>query len=105
MSANLQGKYRVEITNFDVVVSPISIKATPVAKRAYENTRFHVTLEIEDSDKDDDVEHRRDLVYNLPQEYVRSDDIVLTSPVAQAKFKLVLIGEVKPESAAMPLGE
>ena len=68
LSANLQGKFAVEVTNLDDVMGAIAIKATPEAKRAYENMRYQVILEVDDSDKDikEDEPIRQELVYNFP---------------------------------------
>lgn len=89
-SANLQGKYEAEVTNPGAVMGAISIRATPEAKRAYENMRYQVLLEIDDSDKDADSAEalRKELIYNFPAEYVRRDEIVLKQPPVMARFKL-----------------
>jgi hypothetical protein len=91
LSANLQGKYKVEVTNPDAVMSPITIRATPEAKRAYEKMRYQVILEIDDSDKDAQSAEplRRELIYNFPAEYVRRDEIVLNQQPVTARFKLM----------------
>lgn len=90
-SANLQGKYLVELTNADAVMGVISIKATAEAKRAYEKMRYHVILEIDDSDKDNsgDEPLRKQLIYNFPPEYLRKDQIMLNQPAVIARFQLI----------------
>ncbi len=89
LSATLQGRYGVKLTNPDVVMGPVTIKATPQARRAYENMRYHVILEIDDSDRDTTkTDLRRELVYNFPQEFVRKDEIRLSKPPAQARFRI-----------------
>ncbi len=95
LSSNLQGKYRVELINPEAVLGTVAIRATPEAKRAYDNMRYQVILEIDDSDRDaQGAEIRRQLFYNFPEEYVRTDDIMLNQPPVQARFKLVpLTGE------------
>jgi len=99
-SANLQGKYRVELVNPDVVMSAVTIKATPEAKAMYDNMTYHVILEINDTDRDvTSADLRRQLVYNLPQEFVRKDEIVLAKPPDQARFRLVPISPEQPQSA------
>lgn len=86
-----QGKYRAVLSNeVALTSSEIKIRATPEAKAAYENQRFHVTVEIDDEDRSGN-EVERALKYNLPEEYVRKDEIKLApehEPV-EAKFKLV----------------
>jgi len=91
LSANLQGKYSVEVINLNEVIRAITIRATPDAKRAYEKMRYQVILEIEDSDKDTNPSEtkRRELIYNFPQEYVRKDEIKLNQQPVTAQFKLV----------------
>jgi len=87
LSANLQGKYKVEVTNLDAVMSAITIKATPEAKRVYENMLYQVILEIDDEDVKI-AEPRRELVYNFPIEYVRKNEIELNQQPIIARFKL-----------------
>ena len=91
LSANLQGQYKVEVKNLDAVMSAISIVATADAKRAYEEMRYQVMLEIYDSDKDDKSTEplRRELIYNFPAEYVREGEIELKQQPVIARFKLV----------------
>lgn len=91
LSALLQGKYKVEVTNLNEVLSPIAIRATSEAKRAYESMRFQVILEIDDSDKDSQSTEplRRELTYNFPPEFVRKNEIVLNQQPVIARFKLL----------------
>jgi hypothetical protein len=118
LSSNLQGKYRVELVNPDAVMGTVAIRATPEAKRAYDNVRYHVILEIDDSDKDSrpdkiagtlptavgeaGTELRRDLVYNFPPEFVRKDEIVLNQTPVQARFRLTPLAPTPPESIPAP---
>jgi len=90
LSPTLQGKYKVEITNLDVVMSAIAIKATPEAKRAYEAQPFpKMTLYILDEDSKTTEKQRRQVVYNFPQEYVRRDEIMLNQQPVVAQFRLI----------------
>jgi hypothetical protein len=91
LSANLQGRYNIQVTNPDAVMSAVSIRATPEAKQVYEKMRYQVILEIDDSDKDADSTEplRRELIYNFPSEYVRRDEIMLNQQPVTARFKLV----------------
>ncbi len=105
LSANLEGKYKVELINPEAVMGSVAIRATPEAKRAYENMRYNVILDIDDSDKPSSVageaspEIRRDLVYNFPPEFVRKDEIILNQSPVQARFRLVPIAaEAAPEA-------
>ena len=89
LSPNLQGKYKVEITNLDTVYGFISIKATEAAKRAYESTAFQIMLLIEDDvDKESGKELRQKVVYNFPEDFVRRGEIMLQQPAAEARFVL-----------------
>ena len=96
LSANLQGKFRVEVLNLDVVMSPIAISATPEAKWAYENMAYQVRLEIDDDDAKSTEPQRKALIYNLPEEYVRRDEIRLNQQPATAQFKLVPLSSSEP---------
>ncbi len=95
LSANLQGKYRVEVTNPDAVMSAVTIRATPEAKSAYESMRYQVILEIDDEDAKT-PEPRRELVYNFPDEYVRKNEIILNQQPVTARFKLVSLSAEAP---------
>jgi len=88
-SANLQGKYRVNLLNPDSVISAITIKATPEARRAYEQMRYQVILEIEDEDAKSEEPLRRQLIYNFPPEYLRNDEIRLNQQPVSARFELI----------------
>jgi hypothetical protein len=100
LSANIEGKYKIEIANPDAVMGTVAIRATPDAKRAYDNMRYQVILEIDDSDKDKDSEEiRRDLICNFPPEYVRRDEIMLNQAPVQARFRLVPVVPVVTEPA------
>lgn len=96
LSANLQGKYRVDVLNFDAVMSPIAISATPEAKWAYENMAYQVRLEIDDGDVKTTEPQRKALIYNFPEEYVRRDEIRLNQQPVTAQFKLVPLSSSGP---------
>jgi hypothetical protein len=103
LSANLEGKYKVELVNPDAVMGTVAIRATPDAKRAYDNMRYQVILEIDDGDKDKGSEEiRRDLFYNFPPESVRRDEITLNQAPVQARFRLVPVTPVVTEPVPAP---
>jgi hypothetical protein len=108
LSVNLEGKYKVELINPDAVMGSVAIRATPEAKRAYENMRYHVILEIDDSDKSSPAagepvpEIRRDLVYNFPPEFLRKDEMALNQSPVQARFRLVPIAGGTTPGAPSP---
>ena len=92
LGLNIQGKYKVNVENLTQVIGPISIRATPAAKQAYEGMRYQVILEIDDGDAQS-AEGRRELVYNFPEEFVRREEIRLYQPRVQAIFKLVPVSQ------------
>jgi hypothetical protein len=94
LSINLQGRYRVEVTNLDEVVSAIRIVATADAKMAYENMPYQVVLEIDDSDAESAEPLRREAAYNFPDEYIDKGQIRLDQQPVMARFKLTAIGSV-----------
>lgn len=100
LSPNLQGKYKVEVTNLiNEVLSPIAIRATPEAERAYKLQPFPMmTLYIldEDTKKGEEVQQKR-VVYNFPREFVEKGEIELQNPQqpAEAKFKLVPVSSTE----------
>jgi hypothetical protein len=98
LSPTLQGKYRVEVTNLNAVMSAIAIRATPEAKRAYELQPFPpMTLYILDDDKKSTDEQKRKLVYNFPEEFVRNDEIKLKGQPVEARFKLIPLPSVEAQ--------
>jgi hypothetical protein len=104
LSANLEGKYKVELVNPDAVMGTVAIRATPDAKRAYDNMRYQVILETDDSDKDKGSEEiRRDLIYNFPPEFVRRDEIMLNQAPVQARFRLVPVTPAVTEPTPAPV--
>jgi hypothetical protein len=106
LSPTLQRKFSVEITNLEEVLSPIAIKATPEAERAYRlQPSPRMTLYIFDEDtKKGQEEQSKKVVYNFPQEFVRKGEIELQNPQqpAEAKFKLVPISST--EASTVPPG-
>lgn len=71
LSENLQGKYKVEVTNLRQVLDYMVIRATAEAKRAYELQPLpQMTLYILDGDekKGPTEPPRRKVVYNFPEE-------------------------------------
>ncbi|MFH1884261.1 MAG: hypothetical protein ABIL62_16310 [Planctomycetota bacterium] len=93
LSVNLLGEYKPDVINYNEVVSPFTIFATPEAKQAYESQPFQMTLYILDDDakKGPEEEQRRKVIYDFPKEFVRKDEIRLKNPEqpAEARFKLI----------------
>ena len=90
LSPILQGKYIVEVLNETAVIGSINIRATAEARAAYENMRYKVILEIDDSDIKQ-KESRRMLIYNFPPQFAGRGEIELKSQPVEAKFKLTPI--------------
>lgn len=91
-SANLQGKYRVEVSKPNDLLRPIQIRATEEARQAYEQMDFQVFLQILDEDVEATDLVPRELIYNFPPDYVRKGEIelvVTTDQPAKVQFKLV----------------
>jgi hypothetical protein len=88
LSANLQGKYKVDVSNMNEVIGAIQIRATEQARQAYEQMRYQVLLEIDDEDTKSTETIRRELIYNFPVEFSRKDEIMLDQPPVIAQFKL-----------------
>ncbi|MGD8787036.1 MAG: hypothetical protein PVJ60_06400, partial [Phycisphaerales bacterium] len=89
-SANLEGRYSVDVTNIPDVVHPFTILATAEAKLAYENEPYQMSLYILDDDaKRGPVEQRRRVDYIFPKKYLRKDEIRLKDQPAEARFRLI----------------
>lgn len=99
LSPILQGKYTVEVLNETAVIGSINIQATAEARAAYENMRYKVILEIDDSDVKE-KEPRRTLIYNFPRQFVGRGEIELKNQPVEAKFKLIPI--TASETPAQP---
>jgi len=93
LSPNLQGRYKVVVSNLDAVMERIAIRATLDAKRAYELQPYPpMTLYIFDDDAQKGTEEQqREVVYNFPPEFVRKGEIELKNPdpPVVARFKLI----------------
>lgn len=90
-SGNIAGKYQVVLENEADIVR-VQISATPKAKAAYEAQSFQVLLEIDDKDASADEVVPRKVIYNFPQDFIRTGDIQLSQDVKTARFKLVPVG-------------
>jgi len=90
MSTTLLGNYSVEVERLADVVGAIQIKATPEARRAYEEMRYHVILEIDDKDAQSEGTIGRELICNFPPEFSGTGKIILgpDQPRVTARFKL-----------------
>ena len=98
LSPTLLGEYSVQVTNLPQVLSPIAIRATPEAKRAYESQSLPLmTLYILDVDAKKGAEELRKAVeYNFPSEFVSKDEIKLKGEPVEARFNLVPVSAETP---------
>ena len=91
----LQGKYTVELLNpQDMAI--VRIKATAAAKTEYESQPFQILLYILDGDEKKEGELPREVVYNLPDESLIKDEIMLNQQPVTARFKLIPLPAEKP---------
>ncbi len=97
LSANLQGKYKVVVTNLDEVLGAITIRATADAKRAYEQMPYQVILQIDDEDSRSEDPLRRELIYNFPDQYLRTDEIRMNQQPVTARFELIPLPSVETQ--------
>jgi hypothetical protein len=94
-SPNLKGKYDVELIN-PRDFGTVNIKATPIAKQAYEQQPFQILLYIRDEDLDNINEAKqKKVIYLFPEQYVRNDEIELNGEPVDAKFKLIPLPSVE----------
>ena len=96
LSVNLQGMWQVQVTNLPDVIRTFKIRATREAKEAYSQQPFQMTLQILDGDEQVEGEQTRDVVYNLPWQFVRNGEIVPPQPPAEARFKVVSVTDGAP---------
>jgi hypothetical protein len=91
LSPNLQNKYTVVMDplNLNNAIEPISIRATEEARQAYDNSLYHVLLEVQDNDAEVAEVASRRLRYNFPPEFVGSGQIRLDIAPRSVTFKLV----------------
>ena len=90
-SSVLLGEYNVKLLN-EAELRTVHIRASSAARSAYENEPFKMFLCILDKDIGETDEIKRKVDYNFPEEFVRSGEIELIGPHAEAKFKLVPLG-------------
>jgi len=79
------------------VLGAITIRATADAKRAYEQMPYQVILQIDDEDSRSEEPLRRELIYNFPDQYLRTDDIRLNQQPVTARFELTPLPSVETQ--------
>jgi hypothetical protein len=92
ISKTLMERYRVELSNEQLLTGSTGIVATDDAHAAFDKMQYQLIVEVRDSDETETDEITRQVIYNFPPEYVRKNEIkaVATEPPT-AKFKLVPI--------------
>lgn len=86
----LKRQYDISVENLRDILT-IEIRATPEAKAAYDLQNYQVMLEILDKDVDDTKKNgivRRKVSYKFPEEFVRSNQIILVGEKVEARFKV-----------------
>lgn len=91
LSPNLQNKYTVVMDqlNLNNAIETIRIRATEEARQAYDNSLYHVLLEVQDNDAEVAEVASRRLRYNFPPEFAGSGQIRLDIAPRSVTFKLV----------------
>lgn len=95
ISKVLMEKYRVELSNENDLTRSTGIVATDDAHAAFDKMQYQVIVEVRDSDEKETGEIIRQVIYNFPPEYVRSNEIELSGQPRTAIFKLVPIQPTK----------
>lgn len=99
MSQKLQNEYKVVIENESEVRSKIQILATDEAFNAYQNVQYPLLIEIRDSDAQLETIPPKNVIYNFPTEYVRTDQIKLADPAtAKARPATIKLIPITPAS-------
>ena len=102
LSQTLQNKYTVVLddANMNEALRPIQVRATVQAFLAYEKSRYHVLLAIEDKDTEVEEIAPRRLRYDFPPEYAGNGQIRLDMNPVSITFKLVPKSSGGPETGA-----
>ena len=95
-SSQTQGKYDVQLSNEEDLISITQLKATDDAIAAYTAQQYQILIEIKDSDINQELVSR-DVIYNLPLSYVAKNEISPPVNLPTATFKLVPIIGTSPQ--------
>lgn len=91
LSPALAGKYKVELLNETELKTISTIRFTEKAFDAYKKLKYQIFVEVRDGDEALPEIPPRPVIYNFPQEFVRSGQIEAPTPSHQAKIKLTPI--------------
>ena len=103
-SPNTQGKFRVEFESDSdrARLTNVPVKATPLAYQAYVDTIYKILIYIRDDDRDASDWITRAVVYNFPEEYVRTNEIEAAQDPPAVRFRLVPIPAPAPAADSTP---
>jgi hypothetical protein len=93
MSAEIAGKYTVQLTNEADLKSRVLIRASEAALAEYQKRAYHLLIEIKPGDERLPEIPPRPVIYNFPRDFVRTGEIELVESAQEktAVFKLVPI--------------
>jgi hypothetical protein len=106
-SPNLQGKFRVVLSNDPPQPAMVLVKATQLAYQAYQASPYQMILYIHDADKQSaEPWITRPVVFAFPEDYLARGEIKADQPVPVVKFRLEPVAEQNPEKplSAGPAG-
>jgi len=101
-SQNMQGKYRVVLVDDDPTKrAAVLVQATLPARDAYaKQTAPQMLLYLREEDRQATEPITREVVFNFPQEYVRTDEIRANQSAPTVRFRLEPISEKNVESGS-----
>lgn len=101
LSPALAGKYKVELLNETELKTISTIRFTEKAFDAYKKLKYQIFVEVRDGDEALPEIPPRPVIYNFPQEFVRSGQIEAPTPSHQAKIKLTPIVTTTPPTVPL----
>jgi hypothetical protein len=97
-SPNLQGKFRVVLSNDPPQPAMVLVKATQLAYQAYQASPYQMILYIHDADKQSTEPWiTRPVVFAFPEDYLARGEIKADQSVPVVKFRLESVTEQNPE--------
>jgi|FrelakmetLWP11LW_1041352.scaffolds.fasta_scaffold01411_4 hypothetical protein len=100
----MTGKFKIELLNETELKTITNIRFTEKAYEAYKKQKYQFLIEIRDGDESLPEIPPRAVIYNFPQEYVKSGQIEAPNPPHQAQLKLTpIVSPAAPAAVAVPL--
>jgi len=97
------GKFKIELLNETELKTITNIRFTEKAYEAYKKQKYQFLIEIRDGDESLPEIPPRAVIYNFPQEYVKSGQIEAPNPPHQAQLKLTPItSPAAPTTVPLP---